>query len=83
MTKNSIAMGFNKVNDTVTAAILTFILQDGNLRVFPYRFPCDPELVPTEYKFVCSVKRSLTGGAKEARNLYRDAKGLHHFIECN
>lgn len=82
MLKNRIVMCSKKVNDAFSAAMVKCKLQEGSARVFPYRFPCDTDLLPEDYKFVCSVKRTLPCGAKIAKNVYRDAKDMHHFIEC-
>jgi len=71
-----------KVNDALSAAMVKFNLQEGSARVFPYRFPTDTDLLPEDWKFVCSVKHTLPCGAKIAKNFYRDAKNMHHFIEC-
>jgi len=79
---NRIAMGLDMVTDAVSAAMRTCMLEKGTARVFAYRFRCDPELLPTDYKFVCSVKCSLAVGAQEAKNVYRDAKNKYHFIKC-
>jgi len=79
-----------KVNDALSAAMVKFNVQEGSAKIFPYRFPIDTDLLPEDWKFVlpedwkfvCSVKHTLPCGEKIAKNFYRDAKNIHHFIQC-